>query len=238
MIDHRMWDDQLAPLAGYFRVVRYDIGDNGLSRSHTPGGRTHEDLAALMDHLGIDRAHLMGLSLGGRVAIDFAISYPERTNKVVLASPGMSGYQFDSPEAQQYRQRIFKAWMAGDWDGVAEEFLRAWTDGPRRDSGEVDPSVRERVRRMCANRIRIQFVAGEGMELDPPAIDRLGEVSAPTLAILGDLDMPGIHEIVNLVDEQVPDSRKVVLEGAAHMVNMEKSEYFNRVVLEFLAEGE
>jgi pimeloyl-ACP methyl ester carboxylesterase len=180
----------------------------------------------------------MGLSLGGRVAIDFAIAYPERTHKVVLAAPGMSGYPFDTPETQQYRQRIFQAWMAGDWDGVVEEFMRAWTDGPRRQPDEVDPVVRERVRRMGANCIRIHLAGGEGPELDPPAIGRLGEMRAPTLAILGDLDMPGIHEIVRLVDEQAPGSRKVVIDGAAHMVNMEKTEQFNRLVLEFLAEGE
>jgi pimeloyl-ACP methyl ester carboxylesterase len=238
LIDHRMWDDQFALLAGRFRVVRYDIGTNGLSRSRAPGGRTYEDLAALMDHLGIDRAHLMGLSLGGRVAIDFAVAYPERVHKVVLAAPGMSGYQFDSPEAQQYRQRIFQVWMAGDWEGVVEEFMRAWTDGPQREPDDVDPAMRERVRRMGDNCIRIHLVIGDGLELDPPAVGRLGEIRAPTLVVAGDLDMPGIHEIVRLVDEQVPGSRKTVLEGAAHMVNMEKAEQFNRLVLEFLAEGE
>jgi 3-oxoadipate enol-lactonase len=234
MIDHRMWDDQFALLAERYLVVRYDIGDHGLSHGRVPGRLEHEDLAALMDCLGIQKAHLMGLSLGGRIALDFAITHPERTGKLVLVSSGMSGYEFKSPEFKSAYAELAGAWRAGDWDGAVEKFMQAWTVGPRRTFDEVDPDVIARVRRMGANCIRLQFSGGEGAGADPPAIRRLAEVKAPTLAILGDEDMPGIGEILAMVEQQVAGARKVTIEGTAHMLNMERPEAFNRIVLEFL----
>jgi 3-oxoadipate enol-lactonase len=71
-------------------------------------------------------------------------------------------------------------------------------------------------------------------ELEPPAIDRLHEIQTPTLAIVGDLDMPGILEIVDSVIKNVPGAEKVVIQGAAHMVNMERPKEFNKAVLKFL----
>jgi pimeloyl-ACP methyl ester carboxylesterase len=71
-------------------------------------------------------------------------------------------------------------------------------------------------------------------ELDPPALNRLDEIKAPLLAIVGDLDMPDILDIVNRVDKHAENSRKEIIYGAAHMINMEKPELFNKLVLDFL----
>lgn len=234
LLDHRMWNPQFARLAEHFRVVRYDSSGHGLTRTTGRGGTSYGQLAALLDDLGVERAHLMGLSLGGRIAADFAIAYPERTGKLVLVSPGLSGYRFDSPESRGSNAAIGQAWMAADWDGVVDAFMAAWTVGPRRTPEQVDPEVLNLVRRMAASPVRLQLNGEQLSELDPPAVDRLAEIAAPTLALLGDEDMPGIHDIVGKIGDQVPNVRVVVFPGAAHMINLEQPKRFMTEVLRYL----
>jgi len=234
MVDHRMWDDQFAVLAEHYRVIRYDSGNHGLSHAVDPGFLAHEELVALLDYLGIEKAHLMGLSLGGRISIDFALANPERVRSLVLAGSGLSGYEFNHPTFQAVMGELRIAWMAGDWDEVVVSFLSAWTDGPDRTADQLDQEMRQKVWRMGANPIRLRFAGGEGGELDPPAIGRLAEVAAPTLFVLGLEDMPSIHEISGLVADQVPGARLETFEGVAHQLNMEIPEQFNALVLEFL----
>lgn len=235
-LDHRMWDDQFADLAARHRVIRYDVRGHGLSRSPYGGYKNHEDLAALLKHLEIERAHLVGLSLGCRIAVDLAISDPQAVRSLVLCSPGVSGYEFDAPEEKDCTERIHAAWNSGDFALAAEEFVRGWTDSPRRSPDEVPTAVRETVKRIAVETMRPDRDSGRAFELDPPAWGRLGEVRAPTLAVLGDLDMPGIHEIVASIGDEVEGSRVEVVTGVAHMVNMERPDEFSKLVSEFLEE--
>ncbi len=94
--------------------------------------------------------------------------------------------------------------------------------------------MREKVKNMALNTFEDWESQSIMTELEPPAIGRLAEIHAPTLAVVGDLDMPGIKEIVDLVIATVPGAKKVVIPGVAHMVNMEKPEMFNKAVLDFL----
>jgi pimeloyl-ACP methyl ester carboxylesterase len=178
----------------------------------------------------------MGLSFGGRIAIDFALERPERVAALVLVGPGLGGFRFDSDEATRHRDELNEAWSNQDWDRVVELFQRSWTDGPYRTPDEVDPDVRERVRvmiRETMDRAPTGQVS-EGRTLEPPAVDRLNELSVPMLVVLGELDMPDIHEIGDLLEAADPNAERVQIDGAAHMVNMEKPEEFNRVVQEYL----
>jgi pimeloyl-ACP methyl ester carboxylesterase len=233
-VDHRMWDAQFAALAADHRVVRYDVRGQGLSLSPYGTYRHSEDLVALLEHLRLPRAHLIGLSLGSRIAADLAIEHPERVASLVLASPGVSGYDFSAPEEQAFNQRIGAAWMAGDFALAAEEFVRGWCDGPQRTPEQTPPGVRENVKAMALANLRPGRDGGSGVELDPPAVGRLGEIRAPTLAILGERDMPGIHAIVGMIGEQVPGARVERFPRAAHMVNLEEPAEFERIVGAFL----
>ena len=94
--------------------------------------------------------------------------------------------------------------------------------------------LREKVKNMALKTFEAWESQSIMTELEPPAIGRLDEIQAPTLAVVGDLDMPGIKEIVDLVIAKVPGAKKVVIPGVAHMVNMEKPDVFNIAVLEFL----
>jgi pimeloyl-ACP methyl ester carboxylesterase len=231
-IDRRMWDPQIEALSRDFQVLRYDVREHGLSTRNTPPYSNHDDLAELLTGLGIERAAVMGLSLGGFTAIDFALAHPDKITALIPVAPGMSGYEFSDPAMTNYGRDLNAAFGSQDYALAVEIFLRAWTDGPRRAPEDVDAGVRNQVRRMILDGLP---PGGEGMQpLDPPAIGRLEEIDVPTLTIVGDIDMPDILTIVDLIEERVPGARKVILSGAAHMVNMEKPEEINRLVREFL----
>src|SRR5918911_1083992 len=98
LVDSRLWDAQMKPLSKHFRVVRYDI--RGYGRSPAPTGEywPHEDLRALLDYLKIGRATIVGLSLGGIVAADFALEYPDRVDRLVLVGSGLRGDKQPQPK--------------------------------------------------------------------------------------------------------------------------------------------
>jgi pimeloyl-ACP methyl ester carboxylesterase len=231
LLDSRMWDDQFDVLATRYRVIRYDASSHGRSATPPDAYFDHVDLDRLLTHLGVDRAILVGLSFGGRVAVDFALEHPDRVEAIVAVSSGLGGFRFDSPEVLEHREELIDAWGRQEWDRAVEAFQRSWTDGPYRSPDEVNPGVRERVRQMARDGIER---AAEGRTLDPPAITRLSELRVPMLIVVGALDMPDIHEIADLLIAANPDARRVIIEGAAHMVNLEQPDEFNRVVLGYL----
>jgi 3-oxoadipate enol-lactonase len=234
LLDRRMWDGQFAVFAERHRVIRYDARGHGLSKAADGTFSHHEDLKKLLDALKIEKAAIMGLSMGGYIAIDFALAYPGRVAALVLAAPGLTGYKFDSEVLRKNNEAFNKAQQDNDLKMLVEYFQRSWTDGPARTPDQVDAAVREKVRQMATGTLENWNRGSRERRLDPAAIGRLAEIHVPTLAVVGDLDMPDILEIVGLIEKDVEGARKVVIEGAAHMVNMERPAEFNRVVLGFL----
>jgi pimeloyl-ACP methyl ester carboxylesterase len=232
LLDCTMWDGQFELLAKTNRVVRYDADAHGKSPLPPDVYWDHASLRELMNALGIDRALLVGLSMGGKVSIDLALENPERVEAIVAVSSGLSGYRFESDFYIEHRDAMIQAWRAGEFDTVVEEFQRCWTDGPHRTPEEVDPEVRERVRAMARNGLEH---AMEGRPIDPPAIDRLDELDLPMLVLTGELDMPGIHEIADMLVAANPNAELVTIPDAAHMVNMEAPERFNELLLGFIS---
>jgi 3-oxoadipate enol-lactonase len=233
LLDGRMWDEQYALLgdAGY-RVVRYDARGHGRSGALTEGYAHHEDLRELLDELSIDRATLVGLSLGARTAIDFALLHPDRVDALVLAAPGMSGMTFDDPFIIEHGDKAIAAAGEGDLPGFIEEFARQWVDGPHRAPADVDPAIRARCLTMAT-----ETVAGHPTWLPPRevgAADRLGELRVPVLTMVGDLDSADIVRVVDRL-ALLPGARRVVVPGAGHMINLERPEAFNRELLAFLS---
>jgi pimeloyl-ACP methyl ester carboxylesterase len=128
-----------------------------------------------------------------------------------------------------------KAARENDLKMLVEYLQRSWTDGPFRSPDQVDPAVREKVRQMSIETIENWNDESREIRLEPPAVGRLSEILAPTLAVVGDFDMPDILEIVDLIEKNIKGARKEVIKGAAHMVSMEKPAEFNRIVLHFLS---
>jgi pimeloyl-ACP methyl ester carboxylesterase len=234
-LDRRMWDGQFEVLARRFRAIRYDVRGHGLSRTDSVSFADHEDLHRLMVELEVPSATVIGLSMGGQIATDFALAYPEMVSALVLVGPGMSGHTFEDELLRAYMEELTAAFETGGFSAAIEVFARYWCDGPRREPSEVDPAVREKVLTMLAGSDERWRYWNLSRQLEPPASERLGEIKVPTLAIVGGIDMPVIDGIVDLIMGQVPDARKVVIPDVAHMVNMEKPGEFNDLVVEFLA---
>jgi pimeloyl-ACP methyl ester carboxylesterase len=230
--DSRMWDGQFFALAESYTVVRYDL--RGFGRTPPVEGpfAHHEDLAELLLHLGIDRATLVGCSMGSKTALDFALEHPERVDRLVLTSPAISGFRYDGPPPPQAAE-LDEADEAGDLARVNELEMQIWVDGPRRAPTEVDPAVRELARQMNGIALANEGV-GEERPPRAPAAGRLHEVLAPALIIVGELDTARTLAGVDLLAENLPNARKVVMAGAAHLPNMEQPERYNRHLLAFL----
>jgi pimeloyl-ACP methyl ester carboxylesterase len=194
-----------------------------------------EEMKPKSGYINVGKAAIMGLSLGGYIAVDFALAYPERISALILAAPGLTGYELSSEPVKKHTELMNKAFLDKDLKMAVEYFQRAWTDGPVRTPDQVNPDVREKVRQMAVGSIQSINLENREIRLEPPAIDRLAEIQVPTLAIVGDLDMPDILEIVDLIEKNVKGAQKEVIKGAAHMVNMEKPEGFNRIVRDFLS---
>jgi pimeloyl-ACP methyl ester carboxylesterase len=129
---------------------------------------------------------------------------------------------------------VDELYEAGDIAGAVEYELRMWVDGPDRGPDAVDPEVRERVREMNAALFARDDEAGEEIPLDPPAAERLAEISAPTLILSGDKDVMDVRDAAGPLAAAIHDARLAVIPDAAHLPQMERPEVFNEIVLGFL----
>jgi len=233
--DHGMWDDDVPSFAGGHRVVTYDCRGFGRSRTDAVGYSSRADLAALLDHLGIERAALLGCSRGGQIALDFALERPERVSALVLVASGPGGMEHEGTiEEKALIESEEPLWTAGDWAGVADLDVRLWVDGVSQPPTRVPAAVRERVRAMSLANYTAGHPEPRPIPLQPPAIDRLAEVRAPTLIIHGDLDVSAVTAGAEALELGLPGARRVLLPRVAHMVNLEQPDDFRRLVRDFL----
>ncbi|MGH9788315.1 MAG: alpha/beta fold hydrolase [Candidatus Acidiferrales bacterium] len=226
-MDHRLWDDQFALFSHDFRAVRFDVRGVGQSAWPTEPFSPLDDLAALLDFLKIDNACLVGLSLGGALAIDFALAHPDRVACLVLVAPGLSGYQF----SDGFQQRL-APFMAALQAGETERLVQLMLDDPYLLPAVKNPAARERAKKIWAENSRLPNVAPIG--LDPPARNRLGEIHVPTLIVLGDSDWPDLYKIADLLESGIAGASRVTIPNSGHTVNMEMPDEFNFVALTFL----
>jgi len=228
-LDLRVWDDQFAPLAERFRVIRYDLRGHGDS-SPAAGPYAHqEDLLALLDLLQLERVHLVGLSLGSRVAVDFALEHPERVASLALASPVLSGWTWGR---QAWRQPLAKAVAARDEARIVDVLLSREELEPAMEK----PALAARLRVMATDNVGWWLAEDPEVPLDPPAVARLTELHGPMLLLMGARDTFDIHAIVERLAVVVPGTRVATFDDAGHLPNMEQPEAFNRELLGWLAE--
>jgi pimeloyl-ACP methyl ester carboxylesterase len=183
----------------------------------------------VLDSLGIDRAVLVGLSLGGRIAVDFALTHPERVRGLVLAGPGLSGFPW-SRQQEAVWTRIGEAVRRKDGRAAARLWLETGYMRPAMEHAALRPLLR----RLTEENAASWTVPDEETELEPPAYDRLGSIQAPARIIVGARDIPDIHRIVDRLASGIPGATRVVVPRAGHMVNLEAPEAFERAVLPFI----
>ncbi len=234
--DMRMWDPQVASLSRNHRVVRYDMRGYGRSSIPPEPFAHHDDLLGLFHTLALGPAVIIGASYGGEVATAFALEHPELVRGLVLVNT-LAGMREPSAGLRAGWRAVNEAMDAGDTPLAVEMETRMWVDGPHRSPDAVDQGVRNRVTAMnAAIFARMDEIeAAEEREPEPPLVERLGEITAPTLVIVGTLDQPDALDSAETLTREIPGARVERCENAAHLPSMERPAAFNRVVHRFIA---
>jgi pimeloyl-ACP methyl ester carboxylesterase len=229
----RMWDTDVAALRDAYRLMRYDTRGFGRTETDAVEFSNRADIAALLDHLGEESAHVVGFSRAGQIALDFALEYPHRVRSLVVGAGGISGYESPDDAPAEEFEAAEKLEEEKDWVGLAEWEAAYWADGPGQPVDRV-PAVHAKVYDWVLANYVAEKVNGTPQVLDPPTAGRLGELKAPLLVLIGTLDEPGTQESMRHLADSVPGARLEVFEGVAHMINLEQPERFDAVLREFL----
>jgi 3-oxoadipate enol-lactonase len=233
--DSSMYDDQFGAFAERYQTIRYDMRGFGQSSVPTAPFSYSEDLYGLLRFLGVERAHVLGMSMGGTVTIDFTLSHPEAVSALVVAGSALGGFA-DPDGAKDPRWKEYEeAAKSGDHGRLADLAVQVWVVGEGRNAAQVNAAARRRIHEMVLHNLSLGTDESLGRFLDPPAVGRVSEIHAPTLVIVGDRDVSGIQKIAGLLAGGITGARKVVMHDTAHVPNMEQQEQFNRLVLDFLA---
>jgi 3-oxoadipate enol-lactonase len=239
--DSRMWDPQFDAFHETRRVVRYDHRSFGKSAWVEEQYSLRDDLLSVLRHLGIERAALVGCSMGGAAAIDFTLEHPEMTTALVLVGSGVSGPNDPallSEDAKRVWSQGMELMRRGDLDGVRELEAKYWLDGPLRDPALIDPRYRARARQLHRDNFSIERMSRQERPLSPPAIGRLGEIKAPTLILIGDSDAEDLARLAERMSVEIPGAKRVTIRNAAHLPSLEHPDEFNAILRDFLASAE
>ncbi|SMQ70059.1 Pimeloyl-ACP methyl ester carboxylesterase [Devosia lucknowensis] len=232
--DKRMWLDQMAAVseAGW-HAIAYDRRGYGETVSPDEPFNHLEDLEALLDALDIHAAVLVGCSMGGGLAVDFALANPGRVLGLTLIGTSVTGAPWTSTADERAIELAEEdAWERGDLDLLNKVQAHEWLDGPRCQSGRVGGSVRALFLDMNAKALNKPELTQE--EKRPDAWGRVDQINAPTLLVVGDEDFTALVDRHETLSETMPNAFAVVLEGAAHIPSIEKPELVNSLLLQFL----
>lgn len=234
--DSRQWNNEFTHFAKDYRVLRYDL--RGYGRSEPANGEFSHmgDLTALLDHLQIrEPLVMMGCSMGGGLAMDFALAYPSKVKALIMVDAGPTGLKLDVPTPPKFAE-VEKAYNAGQLDLVAELETQIWFDGMGRTPEQVNQAMRQLTYEM--NRQGLSHDAKQlGKRLPDtqiPAVEGLNKLHMPVLVIVGAHDTTYMQAAATYMVENISSARKVIIEDAAHLPNMDQPDEFRRVVITFL----
>jgi pimeloyl-ACP methyl ester carboxylesterase len=238
--DCRSWEPQMRFFARYFRCVAFnargfppsDVPEDGARYSQT---RARDDVIAVLDHLKTKRAHVVGLSMGGFVALHVGIAYPERARSLVI---GGCGYGAEPDKREKFRAECEAA--AASFEADWSEAAKKYTLGPTRVQFQnKDPrGWAEFARQFLEQSARGHALTMRGVQMKRASlwelVDAMRKIDVPTLILTGDEDDPCLEPAL-LMKRSIATSGLVVLPYSGHTINIEEPDAFNRAVLEFLA---
>ena len=237
--DLRAWDAMTPHLvaAGY-RVIRYDQRGYGQTVTEDVEFSNRADVIAVLDACGVERAVLVGNSRGGQITFDTAIEFPDRVVAAIGVGAGVGGFDggatpeelelFEEGEALEEADPV-------DPDAVADFDVRFWVDGPGQPDDRVPAEIREAVREMDRAHNLPGVVDGQPIVLEPKAVERIGDLTCPVLAVAGTLDCSEVLATARFLEANVPNTRVIVWDDVAHMIGMEQPKRLADAIVEFLA---
>lgn len=230
--DRSMWQPQIDAFADRHRVVTADLrgfGQSTVVSDTSPFSAFAEDIAALLDDLGIARVVLCGLSMGGQIVMEFQRLFPQRVRGLVLADTSAAG-ETDQGKAMRYAlaDRLLRDGMAAYADEVLPKMVAP---------ANIDalPAVAKHVSTM----MRATSPAGAAAALRsraerPDYLDLLSDLPIPALVVVGDQDEFTPVDVARDMHDRIPQATLAIIEGAGHMPNLERTEEFNAALRFYL----
>ena len=235
----RMWDPLIETLAADHYVIRYDCRGFGTSTCEASGFSHRDDARAVLDHLGIAQATLIGASRGGRIALDVAVETPDRVAGIVTVGSGPGGF----PELELTDQEealcteLDQAWEERDFATMIDLETRLWAIGPLRNEEDLNPEfVRTAYELGRANLHHQPGVEATADELEPPAYDRVVDLDVPALVTVGEFDITPALVQFEYLAATIPGADRQVFPNTAHLPSVEHPDQFLAVLSPWLAE--
>lgn len=229
-LDRRMWHHQVEYFSERYQCVTLDFRGHGKSGVPVTGySRDHRetDITAVVDHLGIDKFNLIGLSMGGATAIGFAIDYPARLKSLILVSAGPT--KFNPTRTQDSLTKLAKE------QGV-EVAKQRWMDSVLRYYDKHPRPEADLMRQMMLDHSGGPWKdPNRGGYTHRNDIELLSDMHVPTLILVGARDISFVP-MANTLHEAIPNSTLDVVSGVGHMLNLEAPDYFNKRLEKWLAE--
>ena len=223
--DHRLWNLQIPSLADGFRIMRYDTRGHGASSSPTAPYSLDllvADLVGLMNHVGIDQAHIIGLSLGGMIALGMTLDHPSRVSSVVCCDARADA---PPPYVAGWKSKITTVHQHG-MAAVVDDTLARWFT-----ESALSASANQNIIELAKDMILTTSIEGYcGCAAALTGLDYLGRLptlSVPAHFIVGASDTAAPPQIMSKMAEIVPRSRLDVIDSAAHLPNLEQPAAFN-----------
>ena len=239
--DHRSWEPQVRHFGQRYRVITFDA--RGFPPSDVPSDlaaysqhRAADDIAAVLDHLEIERAHVVGLSMGSFATLHFGLRHPARARSLTIAG---CGYGAEPDQRQRFRGEAEAIARLIDEEGM-ETFAARYAVGPTRVQFQnKDPRGFDEFRRMLAEHSALGSRNTQlGVQRDRPSLydltAEMGSLVVPTLVLVGDEDWPCLRPAL-LLKETIRTAGLAVMANCGHTINLEDPDGFNRLVGEFLA---
>jgi pimeloyl-ACP methyl ester carboxylesterase len=202
--DSRMWDPVWSELASASRAIRYDVRGYGRSPAATEEFTLLGELRAVLDHFGVAAAHLAGCSMGGGTALELALAEPDRVTSLVLLCPGIGGYPY--PETPELDEACEALAAVGDDEGIIRILLDVWGR-----SGD-DPLVTDLMRAAMRAWDGEEEFEREG----EPTFERLGDLRAPTVLMVGDMDDAALIASNEEAARRIPGCELIRMPGVDH----------------------
>lgn len=232
-----LWDEQVKAFSAQYRLIRYDVRGFGESRMDRVPYSDVDDLLKLFDHLDVDQAYVVGLSMGAEIAAGFALAHPERVKALVLCGMRLDDYQWSDAFEEEWA-RFTEAIQMEDYPGAVNQVVKMWVDGPIRPTSDA---VRARTREMMRDHTFEHHKPFPSPDTETQADsvpvserEKYARLNAPTLVMVGDKDWPEHVAMAQILAGYLPNAEHKVIPDAAHIVNLEQPDLFNKAVLDFL----
>ena len=225
------WDEVWPEFCKHFHAIRYDRRGYGRSPAATQGHFATDDLAALLRHLKMSRAAVVGSSHGGEISINFTLEHPEMVQQLVLVGAVVGGMPY-SLHFLERGEALGKPLEKSDVPGA----IAAATKDKYLIAAGNDAAKKHMADLLAASP---QDLTHPELELPvKPALPRLKEIRVPTLLVTGDADIPDVHAHAGAIEAGIARSRRVVLSNVGHLMYLEKPAEFSKIVIDFIEQNE